>query len=267
MLAGRDNWYLVKTTRSLAQFEAMAQRLVEGSFGRFLGGQPAPAEMTGQLLRAVEDSQQGGYVANVYQLFFAPDDLAAVDEALPCRLADVVRQVLAQSGRVATGEITVRLVADVRLRRGQFWVQALHEPEEENTTVVQTADAEFTNRVLQALDAFVIVDGRRHIALTRPLMTIGRQVENDIVVESPLVSRQHAHLRWRYGHFVLYDVGSRGGTMVNGNPVQEWVLRPGDVIMLAGRVPLIYGEGLERREELPPRPEGEQDTMVYPRSS
>ena len=56
----------------------------------------APAEITGQLLRAVEDSQQGGYVANVYQLFLAADDLAVVDETLPGRLADVVRQVVSQ---------------------------------------------------------------------------------------------------------------------------------------------------------------------------
>ena len=40
---------------------------------------------------------------------------------------------------------------------------------------------------------------------------------------------------------MLYDLGSTGGTFVNGQGVQECVLRPGDVISLAG-VSLIYGE-------------------------
>jgi len=40
---------------------------------------------------------------------------------------------------------------------------------------------------------------------------------------------------------VLYDLGSRGGTRINGYPVGECVLYSGDVISFAG-VEVIYGE-------------------------
>jgi hypothetical protein len=40
---------------------------------------------------------------------------------------------------------------------------------------------------------------------------------------------------------IFYDLNSTSGTRVNGKRVQEWVLKPGDVITLA-TVQLIYGE-------------------------
>jgi hypothetical protein len=52
---------------------------------------------------------------------------------------------------------------------------------------------------------------------------------------------------------------------VNGDPCTECVLQPGDLITLAGRVSLIYGEGLERREELPAGKHGAQETLTLTR--
>jgi ABC transport system ATP-binding/permease protein len=46
---------------------------------------------------------------------------------------------------------------------------------------------------------------------------IGRDLQNDIVVDDPLVSRFHAELRARSdGRRELVDLGSRNGTFVNG---------------------------------------------------
>ena len=77
-------------------------------------------------------------------------------------------------------------------------------------------------------------------------MNLGRQLDNDIVVEDPTVSRRHAQLQWRHGHYVIFDFGSRAGTLVNGQRVAECVLRAGDVMTL-GNVSIIYGE--EQRGE------------------
>ncbi|MFW6115647.1 MAG: FHA domain-containing protein, partial [Chloroflexota bacterium] len=48
-------------------------------------------------------------------------------------------------------------------------------------------------------------------------------------------------LRHRYGHYVLYDLDSSGGTRINDYPVEECVLHSGDVISFAG-VEVVYGE-------------------------
>ena len=72
-------------------------------------------------------------------------------------------------------------------------------------------------------------------------INLGRRLDNHIIIDDPRVSRNHAQLRLRFGHYVVYNLGSTGGTFVNGQRIEECVLRPGDVISLGG-VPIIYGE-------------------------
>ena len=88
---------------------------------------------------------------------------------------------------------------------------------------------------------FLILDGRRHVNLLQPVVSVGRALDNDIILEDPRVSRHHAQLRRRYGRYVLYDLGSSGGTQINGYPVEECVLHSGDIISFTG-VQIIYGE-------------------------
>jgi pSer/pThr/pTyr-binding forkhead associated (FHA) protein len=94
---------------------------------------------------------------------------------------------------------------------------------------------------LQPPRAFVILEGERTITLSQSVLNVGRRFDSDIILDDPRVSRAHAQLRLRFGHYVVYDLGSTGGTFVNGQRVGECVLRPGDVISLGG-VPIIYGE-------------------------
>jgi pSer/pThr/pTyr-binding forkhead associated (FHA) protein len=92
--------------------------------------------------------------------------------------------------------------------------------------------------------AFLVVDGVRMFPLDRPVISIGRAPENDLVIADQRVSRQHVQLRAVAGRFVVFDLDSTGGTSLNGQPVGQHVLNPGDVISLAG-VPLVFGqEGL-----------------------
>jgi hypothetical protein len=117
---------------------------------------------------------------------------------------------------------------------------------------------------LRALDAFLIVGGRQHVALDKPVLHIGRRMENDLVLDSPSVSRSHAQIRWRLGHFVLYDLSNRGRTAVNDRTITEHVLKPGDVIQLSG-VSLIYGEGGEMVERPLGTPELDEQTLAMGR--
>jgi pSer/pThr/pTyr-binding forkhead associated (FHA) protein len=90
-------------------------------------------------------------------------------------------------------------------------------------------------------NAFVIVEGVKVYPLNESVINIGRRLENQLVIDDPRVSRNHAQLRAIKGRFVLFDLNSTGGTFVNGQRTSQTVLYPGDVISLAG-VALIFGQ-------------------------
>jgi hypothetical protein len=68
--------------------------------------------------------------------------------------------------------------------------------------------------------------------LEQARVTIGREHGNAIVVEDPVVSRAHAAITAVGNDYILEDLGSVNGTLVNGTPVQRRILQHGDVIAL-----------------------------------
>ncbi len=68
------------------------------------------------------------------------------------------------------------------------------------------------------------------IPLSEDEITIGREGSNAVAVIDPSVSRKHCVLRTQDGQFQVRDLGSRNGTQVNGNTVQEHWLKHGDEI-------------------------------------
>jgi len=84
----------------------------------------------------------------------------------------------------------------------------------------------------------------------RATLSLGRDPQNDTVIDHPAVSRLHARIVRRDGAFVIADLGSTNGTFVNGERiVGERVLKPGDSIRI-GPCRLVFGaESLERHDE------------------
>lgn len=72
-------------------------------------------------------------------------------------------------------------------------------------------------------------------------VTIGRAADNDVAVPDEGVSRMHARLQVDGHEYVLTDVGSRNGTRVRGERVQQARLREGEVFCLGTSVMLKVG--------------------------
>jgi hypothetical protein len=90
-------------------------------------------------------------------------------------------------------------------------------------------------------DAFLVLAGRRIFRLQSDKVSIGRRLDNDLVIEDRRVSRRHALIQASGGQFLIQDLRSTAGTLVNGRRVRSVALHPGDVIRLA-ETELVYGE-------------------------
>ncbi|MGW6912702.1 FHA domain-containing protein [Kitasatospora sp. NPDC054939] len=77
--------------------------------------------------------------------------------------------------------------------------------------------------------------GRRFPVGGSPV-TFGRNGDASVVITSGSASRHHAEVVPENGRYVLYDRGSRNGTLVNGREVTSHVLASGDLISIGGEV-------------------------------
>lgn len=98
-----------------------------------------------------------------------------------------------------------------------------------------------------------IVSGARRglnvpLHTSRPLM-VGRK-HGDLILDDPLVSGSHCRIIHRDDAFVLQDLGSTNGTMVDGRMVREAVLRAGTEIAIGGSRMILYvGEDAPERSD------------------
>ncbi len=244
----------------IALFETFAEQLVEGTFARLFAGRPDSLDVARRLARAMEDHSRPGndgrlYAPPYYTIRLHPDDferLAAERQTLATEMVNSITDFAAQAELVLSTPPTVRWAPDPDVRLYEVQIEVGWEAPRYSADV--TGETDNTNQMPanKAQDGdpassppmvrpFIIVGGQRHIDLLQPVIAIGRALDNDIIIEDPRVSRHHAQLRRRYGRYVLYDIGSSGGTEINGYPVEECVLHSGDVISFAG-VQVIYGE-------------------------
>ncbi len=95
----------------------------------------------------------------------------------------------------------------------------------------------------KALARFLVQDGEhsRTVALDTFPFTIGRQMDRNLSLLNPQVSRQHAVVERDGDGFVIRDLGSRHGTLVNGAKVEMARLQSGDRIQPgASSVVLVF---------------------------
>lgn len=81
----------------------------------------------------------------------------------------------------------------------------------------------------------------RTFPIDKDVITIGRKLENDLVIKDLLISRKHAEIRLEDGKYHIYDLNSTGGTFLNQKKISQSILYSGDIIFLAN-VPMMFIE-------------------------
>jgi hypothetical protein len=241
---------------NLQEIESRLQSLIEVDLLNLFPGKKVEDIIVQKLAAAIQLNattlEDGLMVApNAYTLIMHPDDSAKwQDHQLLTVLLHSITTVIQEAGFRITIPPTITITTDDKLTLNDAQIVASHRTEpmaETNATPLDTGSLVDHSKLPE--NAFLIVEGVKVFPLTLPVINIGRRMDNQLIIDDPRVSRNHAQLRAIKGRFVVFDLNSTGGTFVNGQRASQTVLYPGDVISLAG-VALIFGQ-----DNPPPRPD------------
>lgn len=263
------------------RFEDLAQRLIESSLARILKERLRPDEVLQAIVRAIEDANtqrpNGEPIApNHFWVTLSEQDLVPLEYHQPDladQMAESVRQMIVQMGlrMDMPPRVLLQGVLDLpphHLRVSARWIPPdLPVTDTKGETPAQSSVAADRESTSLPRRPFLIVDGRRQIALTSEKIRLGRSRENDVVVDDRRVSRHHAELRWQPEEqkFLYLDTNSTGGTKLNGYPIQQCTLEAGDILSLGG-VEIIYGEEFDLQSTRPNTPaDADTDSPPPPR--
>ncbi|HVN54139.1 MAG TPA: FhaA domain-containing protein [Anaerolineaceae bacterium] len=235
--------------------ESRLRAFIEGSLVSVLPWANSTTHLAQQLVQAMRDnltrSGGGATVApNQYTILVHPSRLSywQTNPRVLDELADTLNQAANEAGVRFPSIPFIRLATDPNLSVADVSIRAAMDKDPVADTAVFETENQTDAGPEIPLNAFLIVNGVRMVPLNLPVINIGRRRDNQLVIDDPRVSRVHAQLRAVRGRYSLFDLNSSGGTYVNGQRITRMVLKPGDVISLAG-VPVIYGQDVPSAQE------------------
>ena len=104
------------------------------------------------------------------------------------------------------------------------------------------------------LKEYVLSDGAK--------LSIGRHSENDIVLKDMGVSRHHATVEGREQKLLVFDTGSKNGTIVNGTKVESAELHHGDIVKIGKNCTIKVSVPSPKKKESTITGEHDQETST-----
>lgn len=240
----------------LRTIETRLARIVEGTFGKVFRTGVQPVELARRLVKEMDEHQQrtvrNVYVPNRFDVYLSRDDhrqLSQYAAALTTELAEYLAEHARRNGYALLTRPRVSLHLDRDLTLGRFGIAVQMEqpgegdgpglPEDApasesagETMVYQAAAPVAEPEPAPISDACAVFGPDGPYPLSRARVRVGRGRTNELVLQDPSVSREHAELvptsdgrGWR-----VRDLGSTNGVAVNGAKVQDQALAPGDLI-------------------------------------
>ena len=230
----------------LRNFESRLERGIEGFFKAAFRSGLQPIEIAKAILREMEAAKTVGvkevWVPNRYILTISAADrerFASMEGALIRELETVVSEGAKERGHGLVARPEVVFETDEGLKRGDLIVGAeLSEAPGPQTAERPAAPAAAAapsgpaaRLLLQGSDEAWTLDGERAV--------IGRISGSEIEIQDPGASRRHAEIRRDGQDYLVVDLGSTNGTLLNDSPVSESTLEDGDRITI-GRTVLEF---------------------------
>jgi hypothetical protein len=246
----------------LKHIEKRMESLVEGVFGRAFRRQIHPVEIAKGLTKQMDEGRMVSisrtYAPNDFTVHLSKEDTESI-QAYQASLKDELIQYASTHAENKNYHLMtpprMRFETEETLRFGEFGVTAKltggDGPREKGApqdtsgqTRIFRTDESTGGGMDQGTAAISADEARRH-GLAREIVevvlgdekhqlegygpwTVGRSQENHIVVNDPNVSRKHARISRADNGFVVEDLGSTNGTLLDGAPIDRERIEGGD---------------------------------------
>ncbi len=243
------------------------QSLVEGAFGRAFRKQVHPVEIAKGLTKQMDENRMISvsrtYAPNDFTVHLSKADAESI-QAYQSALRDELIQYVSSHAQSNSYHMMtpprIQFTTEDSLRFGEFGVTAKltggegprekGAPEdtsgqtkifrtektdgEDQGTAAISADEARKHGLARETISLAIDDGKTYPLEGRGPWSIGRSEENDIVISDPNVSRRHARLSRLENGFVVEDLGSTNGTLLDDAPIDRERIEGGDKLTFGG---------------------------------
>ena len=246
----------------LKHIEKRMESLVEGVFGRAFRRQIHPVEIAKGLTKQMDEGRMVSisrtYAPNDFTVHLSKEDTESI-RAYQASLEDELIQYASTHAENKNYHLMtpprIRFETEDTLRFGEFGVTAkltggdgprekgapqdtsgqtrIFRTEEsaggeidQGTATISADEARRHGLAREIVE--VVLGDEKHQLEGRGPWSVGRSQENDIVIHDPNVSRRHARISRADNGFVVEDLGSTNGTLLDGAPIDRERIEGGD---------------------------------------
>jgi hypothetical protein len=236
--------------------EQRLEGLVEGFFTKVFRSGLQPVEVGRRILREMGENKTVSidriYVPNEFRILMGPDDherFAQMESGLVREFSELVIDQAKQNRWNLMGLPRITFEAVEKMGRGEFKVEAAlaadpdrpvgvstHVPDESEPSRSRAISSDTAHRLgVQGAGAVLVVvdeegNPKERISVTRTPVVIGRMSSCDVVLADSNVSRRHAELRREGDEWIIEDLGSTNGTLVDGKLAKQHSLSGGETL-------------------------------------
>ena len=238
------------------------ESLVEGVFGRAFRRQIHPVEIAKALTKQMDEGRMVSisrtYAPNDFTVHLSEEDIESISAYQDALRDELIQYASTHAENKDYHLMTpprVRFETEDSLRFGEFGITAkltggdgprekdapqdtsgqtrIFRTEEvgggakdQGTSAISPEEAQKHGLAREVVE-IVTKDGNFPLEGRGP-WTIGRSQENDIVISDPNISRKHARLSRADNGYVVEDLGSTNGTLLDGAPIDRERIESGD---------------------------------------
>ena len=237
------------------------ESLVEGVFGRAFRRQIHPVEIAKGLTKQMDEGRMVSisrtYAPNDFTVHLSKEDAESIQAYRDALRDELIQYASTHADNKDYHLMTppkVRFETEDSLRFGEFGITAkltggegprekgapqdtsgqtrIFRTEEtgvaqdQGTSAISVEEARRQGLAREVVE--LVLDERTYPLEGHGPWTVGRSQDNDIVVPDPNVSRRHARLSRADNGFIVEDLGSTNGTLLDGAPIDRERIESGD---------------------------------------